>query len=238
MIEVVGETGSTNADLIARLQGGEGVVDGHWLRAARQTDGKGRQGRDWFSPEGNLYASTVITIWPSDPAPHSLAFVASLAVRDTLLSLGVSAHAVTLKWPNDVLLSGAKACGILMERTGNAVVAGIGLNLAHAPAIPGRQTASVATFLGTAAPAPDAALALLAGAFAVRLRYWREEGLAATLAQWQERAHPFGTPLSIHADAEVRISGTFAGLAPDGALRLRLATGEVRVVHSGDVALP
>lgn len=239
MIEIVEETASTNADLAQRLGAGEHVPEGYWLRAIRQNAGRGRRGRDWFSPEGNLTCSTVVNLRASDPPIHSLAFVAALAVHDVVAEAldphpaGVD-HCI-LKWPNDVLVNGAKISGVLLERCGDDVVTGIGINVCSAPDLSDRPTTS----LQAAGAACEAAAVLdrLAARFAARLTQWRTEGLAMVLADWQRSASPVGTPLLVTLDEEGALPGQFAGLDPDGALRLRLADGSLRVVHAGDVSL-
>ncbi|RZL52832.1 MAG: biotin--[acetyl-CoA-carboxylase] ligase, partial [Sphingomonas sp.] len=139
-IRTVAETGSTNADM--RLLARQGAEEGLWLRAERQTAGKGRLGRQWVSEPGNLYASTLVRLRPADPAPATLALVAAVALHR---AVGVFLpDAARLKWPNDLLLGDAKLSGILLERSEDAVVVGIGVNLAHHPDLPDRATTSLA----------------------------------------------------------------------------------------------
>ncbi|MFN2260234.1 MAG: biotin--[acetyl-CoA-carboxylase] ligase, partial [Parasphingopyxis sp.] len=130
-IITIAETGSTNDDLkeLAR----EGAAEGLWLRAERQTRGKGRRGRSWDSPAGNLYASTLVRLRDGDPAAASLALVAGVALWDALAGALGDAQGLQLKWPNDLLLGGAKLAGILLEREGEAVIVGCGVNLARHP---------------------------------------------------------------------------------------------------------
>ncbi len=234
-IEIVRETGSTSADLLARLTAGEAVHEGTWLVADRQSAGRGRQGRSWLDGPGNFMGSTAVRLLPQDPAPASLSFVAALAVYEALLGHVATPQALQLKWPNDVLLSGAKLAGILLERTGDAAVIGVGVNLAWSPDLAGRPTGH----LRTIGPAPDrdAFARDLVISFDRELDRWRQFGLEPILARWLAAAHPLGAPLAVHAADGSRIAGTFDGLDPDGALRLRLAEGTVRVIHAGDVSL-
>jgi BirA family biotin operon repressor/biotin-[acetyl-CoA-carboxylase] ligase len=242
LIRVVSETGSTNADLLARLAAGERMPEGFWLRAERQTGGKGRAGRTWESPAGNLYCSTVVNLRPDDHPAPSISLVAGLAVHDLLrgqlLNGGIQGLAEQrwLKWPNDVLYNDAKMAGVLCERLGDSVVVGIGVNVAVAPAIGGRPTIAIHQQNGRNANDPGRVLEFLAPLFAHRLSRWREAPLAATIVEWEARAHERGTVLRAVDNAEV-IEGEFDGLANDGALRLRLADGAVRVIHAGDVML-
>lgn len=234
-IETVAETGSTSADLLMRLAAAERVPEGHWLVAGRQTAGRGRQGRRWLDAPGNFMGSTAVHLSPQDPLPATLSFVAALAVYEAVLPRLAQPLDLQLKWPNDVLLRGDKFCGILLEREGNHAVVGVGVNLAAAPPVPDRAVRSLAD----EGPAPlQAAFATeLAFRFDEELARWRQFGLGPTLARWLAAAHPPGTPLTVHDPAGERIAGTFEGLDPDGALRLRLADGSARVIHAGDVTL-
>ncbi|MCC2975850.1 biotin--[acetyl-CoA-carboxylase] ligase [Sphingomonas sp. PL-96] len=234
MIRVVAETGSTNADLLA-LAGAGAVSEGLWLRAERQTAGRGRLGRAWVSPTGNLYASTVVRLRPSDPAAATLAFVAAVALEEAVRVHLPKARGLALKWPNDLLIAGAKLSGMLLERAGDMVVLGIGLNLAHHPDLADRLTTSLAAH--GAEVAPDAFLETLAEGFARWLARWRGEGLAPVRQRWLERAHPIGTALTARLPDGRGVTGLFHGLDADGALLLRLADGTRHVMHAGDVLL-
>ena len=235
MIQTVPSTGSTNADLAARLTGQERVAEGDWLVADRQSAGKGRQGRTWFDGIGNFMGSTVVRPAPNDPAPGTLALVAGLAVLEAAAPFVPPPHLPQLKWPNDVLIGGAKLCGVLLERVGDAVVIGIGVNLAAAPAVEGRATIALAQF----GPAPDrdTFAAALARQFDLELERWRSFGLEPLLRRWQAAAHAIGTPLLLGEPGKTPRAGTFAGLAADGALQLRLADGTTRTVHAGEIRL-
>ncbi len=236
-IEQVEETGSTNADLISRVEAGDAVPEGYWLRAERQYGGRGRLGRKWESPQGNLFCSTVVQLRKDDPPPHTLSFVVGLAVSDALKQSVLPNTPVLLKWPNDALIRGAKVAGILLERSGNFVIAGIGVNVGAAPEVAGRKTTSILAEGGKHGANPAQVLSLLAEAFEARLARWRREGLAATLDAWTAAAHPIGTPLVIAPGEGEEVRGDFAGLDADGALLLRLANGAMRTIHAGDVTM-
>jgi BirA family biotin operon repressor/biotin-[acetyl-CoA-carboxylase] ligase len=141
------------------------------------------------------------------------------------------APGVRIKWPNDLVAGSAKLAGILLEREGEAVVAGFGVNLAAHPDLRDRQATSVAA-LAERAPEAAAFLENLAEGFARWLDLWRREGLAPIRRYWLTAAHPVGTALSTEAGR-----GLFDGLDENGALRLRLADGSVRVIHAGDIFL-
>jgi len=230
----VAATGSTNADMLALARAGE--PEGSWLAAETQTAGRGRQGRPWTSPPGNLHASTLVRLRETDPPPPALALVAGVALEQVLAPLAPG-KGVCLKWPNDVLLGGAKLAGILLEREGDAVVVGFGANLAHAPDLPDRPTASLAAATGHA-PSPADLLAELEPVFAYWLGRWRGGGrLDPVRTRWLERAHHLGAALSVRVAGDHRLDGLFDGLDGQGALRLRLADGTTRVIHAGDVSL-
>jgi BirA family biotin operon repressor/biotin-[acetyl-CoA-carboxylase] ligase len=234
-IESVAETGSTSADLLARIAAGEPVQEGTWLVADRQNAGRGRQGRGWLDGPGNFMGSTAVRLLPQDPAPASLSFVAALAVYEAVLGHVAMPLALQLKWPNDLLLDGAKLAGILLERAGDAAVIGVGVNLAWAPEIAGRATGH----LRRIGPAPDrdAFARDLVISFDRELDRWRQFGLEPILSRWLAAAHPIGSTLAVHSADGAQVSGTFDGLEPDGALRLRLADGSARVIHAGDVTI-
>ena len=232
-IRTLAETGSTNDDMrdLAR----SGVEEGIWLRAERQAQGRGRQGRSWDSPAGNLYASTLVRLRASDPPAASLALVAGIALWDAVDRHLRAKESLMLKWPNDLLIGSAKLAGILLEREGDCVVIGCGANLAHHPEGLERPVTSLAAH----GPPPAAAdfAETLAEISAGWLDRWRTQGLPAITSAWIARAHPVGTPLTVQASGGDRLDGSFDGLAEDGALRLRLADGAVRVIHAGDVFL-
>ncbi len=229
MIRFVPEVGSTNEVLRERLAGGEHVPEGEWLVADRQNAGRGRQGRTWFDGAGNFMGSTVIHARHGDPALPTLSLVAGLAVHGAIDLSGAK-----LKWPNDVLVGPAKVAGMLLEGAGSAVILGIGVNLVAAPVVPGRATASLADF--TASPSRDDFADTLRKSFDLELQRWRDFGIAPIIRRWLAAAHPEGTAFTVDLAGE-QVSGTFAGLADDGALQLRLADGRLRAIHAGEVSL-
>ena len=188
-----------------------------WLRAERQTGGKGRQGRAWQSPPGNLHASTLVRLGPGDPPAPTLALVAAVALHEVVVDLRPGD--ARIKWPNDLLFDGAKLAGILLERQGDAVIIGFGVNLAHHPAGLDRPVDQPRRARRHGAR-PGPFLEILAAAFARWLGRWRDEGLAPVRAAWLAAAHPLGTALSTPEG-----EGLFDGLDESGALRLRLADG-------------
>jgi BirA family biotin operon repressor/biotin-[acetyl-CoA-carboxylase] ligase len=173
----------------------------------------------------------VVTLGAGDPPAASLSLAAGLALIEAV-ELAAPALPLMLKWPNDLMLGRAKLAGILLERTGDRIVAGFGVNLASAPALPEREAASLGAKISPQAFAP-----LLAGSFARLLSAWRSSDPEAFARAWLARAHPVGTHLTVHAGPEEKVTGMFAGIEVDGALRLRLESGEEQVIRAGDAAL-
>jgi BirA family transcriptional regulator, biotin operon repressor / biotin---[acetyl-CoA-carboxylase] ligase len=220
--------------LLARAR--EGAPEGLWLRADAQDGGRGRQGRHWESPFGNLFASTIVCLHSADPEASTLAFVAGLAAIDTIRLIAPDI-AVQLKWPNDILTaSGEKICGILLERTGDAVVAGFGINLHSHPENLDRSTSDLLS-LGANPPHAQAVVEVLADCFQIWLNRWRTVELASIFRNWDALAHPHGTALSVKLPDGAELEGLYAGLADDGALRLRLASSDIRAIHAADIFL-
>lgn len=226
-IRIVESAGSTNVDLIADRN----AIEGDWLVALEQHSGKGRQGRSWTSANGNFYGSTLVQLRERDSSAQTLSLIAGLALVEAV-DAAVPGQALMLKWPNDVLLLGRKLAGILLERTGDRVVVGFGVNLAVAPNLPDRQCAALGGQVTPLAFAP-----LLAASFARLLTLWRESEPALIIQAWLARGHPIGTKLTVHASKSERVSGRFDGLELDGALRLRLGNNELEVIRAADVEL-
>ena len=220
--------GSTN-DEAARLAD-EGASEGTVVWSREQTGGRGRRGRHWASPVGNLYSSTILR--PDCPAMRAaeLGFVAALAVADIV----PAERSVRLKWPNDVLVDGGKVAGILLEsaisQTGTVqhVVAGIGVNVGFAPQLPEMRYPGAA--LGGSV---EGALEKLTAAFAVRLAEWRRDGFETVRGHWLAKAGPLGAEVDVRLGDEL-VRGRFTGLDREGALLLETASGPRRIV-SGEL---
>jgi BirA family transcriptional regulator, biotin operon repressor / biotin---[acetyl-CoA-carboxylase] ligase len=226
-IRIVERAGSTNSDLLADAL----AVEGDWLVALDQQAGRGRQGRTWVSAAGNFYGSTLVQLRADDPPAQTLSLAAGLALVEAV-EIAVPGQALMLKWPNDVMVAGRKLAGILLERSGDRVALGFGVNLAEAPQLPDRQSASL-----DGKVAPEAFGPLLAGSFARLLGLWRQSEPAMLAQAWLARAHPLGTPLTVHLGSDETTSGRFAGIEADGALRLRRDNGDIDIVRAGDVEL-
>lgn len=213
----------------------QGAPEGLWLRAERQSGGRGRQGREWRSPPGNLYASSLVRLRSDDPPAPSLALVAAVALHEIAVAYAGGAE-ILIKWPNDLLCGGAKLSGILLERVDDAVILGFGVNLASHPEDLPTPATSLEALTGSA-PDPAIFADALASSLAAWIHKWRSEGLAPIRAQWLASAHPSGTALSVAGADGARVDGLFDCLDENGALRLRLADGSAHVIHAGDVFL-
>jgi BirA family transcriptional regulator, biotin operon repressor / biotin---[acetyl-CoA-carboxylase] ligase len=227
--------GSTND--AARQAGGPGVAETIVVWALEQTAGRGRRGRLWLSPLGNLYASFALRPdFPAAAAPQ-LGFVAALAVGDTLAAV-IPACRIAYKWPNDVMIAGCKIAGILVESEtaeggGLAtVVVGIGINLAVAPVATETPATSVAA-LGCAAPAPGLILEGLAGHFDVWLQRWRAAGFAPVRSAWRAAAATLGQPIRVKFE-RAELHGRFHDIDRDGSLLLETEDG-MRRISAGEV---
>jgi BirA family biotin operon repressor/biotin-[acetyl-CoA-carboxylase] ligase len=221
------EVGSTNDWLLARA---EALPDGHWVITDRQTAGRGRRGRVWNDGAGNFMGSVLVK---AQGQVQQLSFVAALALHDALSALTGQPARFTLKWPNDVHLDSTKCSGILLERQGDALVIGMGINLAHHPDGTERPATSLAA-AGLAVPTPAALLDELAAAF----RHWRDQwaahGFAPIRAAWLARAAGVGSRIVARLGNESP-EGLFSGLADDGALLMQLDDGTTRAIHAGEV---
>ena len=230
---------STNAEALARARAGErGPL---WIAAARQTAGRGRCGNAWASEPGNLYASLLL----SDPAPPAhlpeLCFVVALAARDAACAVAPQLAAkLKLKWPNDLLLDGAKVAGILIEAESvaaiTAVAAGIGVNCAHHPEnLPYPATSLAAC---GAAVTPDELLRALSRTMVLRLAQWdRGSGFAAIRSEWLAHAAGLGGDIHVRL-ADRELTGTFETLDRMGRLMLRLPAGRLEAITVGEVFAP
>jgi BirA family biotin operon repressor/biotin-[acetyl-CoA-carboxylase] ligase len=230
---------STNSEARRRAEAGEpGPL---WVWSERQSAGRGRAGREWHSEPGNLFASLLIGFDCPLSVASQLALLAGVAAYDTIAKLldEEKRDQLLLKWPNDVLLDGAKVAGLLLESTNapqahrSTVVIGTGINLAHHP----EELLQPATSLADhgAEVTPAAALEALAATTETWLRRW-EEGASfqAIRRAWLDRAGPTGRPLRVRLQDE-EAEGLFAGLDSGGALRLLMSDGAERRVAAGDV---
>ncbi len=239
--ECLDHVDSTNAEVIRRAVKGE--PGNLWIRARHQSAGRGRCGRQWASPAGNLYASLLLRLSCSLETALQLAFVAGIALFDAAARTGgISAGRLVLKWPNDLLLDTKKVGGILLEsrnagdRSALAVAIGTGLNLASHPDDTSIPATHLSADASKAPTGPDAAFFSLAQGTAHWLEAWGEgRGWSDIRQAWIERSLAPGTPISVklgNGPAE----GHYAGVDEAGALLLDANDGQVRVT-AGDVFL-
>lgn len=233
------EIDSTNAEARRRAEAGE--AGPLWITARRQTEGRGRRGRAWDTQAGNLAATLLLTTRKSPAEAAQITFLAALAVAD-LLDAFAPPSLVTIKWPNDVMLAGQKASGILVESGAHPggglwLAVGIGVNLAQAPEGTERPATSLAQHLRgdvAAPPSVEAAATHLAQAFSVWLERWTTLGFEPILDAWTARTTGLDGPATARLGHET-VEGRAEGVAADGALRLRLADGTLRLISAGDV---
>ncbi len=230
------ELDSTND--VARQQAQDGAAHGTVVLARRQTAGRGRHGRQWRSEEGNLFCSLVLYPDCHCTEAANLGFVAALAVRDSLSLLsGQSVHP-RLKWPNDVLISGKKVCGLLLEsflqgagKTG-AVILGVGVNLCHAPSETNYPATSLAA-AGGGQVFPEQALVAFLTTFDQWYRCWKKDGFGSIRAHWLTQAQGRGQKIRVRLPHD-DVVGIFEDLDESGALVLSSESG-TRLIHAGDV---
>jgi BirA family biotin operon repressor/biotin-[acetyl-CoA-carboxylase] ligase len=232
--------GSTNEE--ARRLALAGAAEFTVVWALEQTSGRGRRGRSWTSPSGNLYLSVVLRpeVPPGEAA--QIGFVAAVALAETLRQVLPPSGTISLKWPNDVLVNRRKVSGILPEvvATGeagqvDALVLGIGVNVAHHPP----DTAWPATDLTEAGARVELERLMerLAAALDRWIRLWQTEGFAPVRQRWKEQALPMGEPVELRLEGRV-LAGRFLDIDPEGALVLGSADGSAQLIRAGEVFFP
>jgi BirA family biotin operon repressor/biotin-[acetyl-CoA-carboxylase] ligase len=232
--------GSTNEE--AKRLALEGAPEFTAVWALEQTSGRGRRGRSWTSPRGNLYFSVVLKpeVPPSEAA--QIGFVASVALADTLREIVAPSASISLKWPNDVLVNRRKVSGILPEIVGTratghveALVLGMGINVANHP----EQTTWPATNLdGVGARVElEQVLERVSAALDRWIRVWRTEGFAPVRQRWKEQALPVGEAVELRLDGRV-LGGRYLGIDADGALVLGSPDGTRQLIRAGEVFFP
>jgi BirA family biotin operon repressor/biotin-[acetyl-CoA-carboxylase] ligase len=233
-ISILDTVDSTNADAMRRARAGErGPL---WIVAKEQSAGRGRRGRAWISPAGNLHATLMLT----DPAPAAaapqLGFVAGLALHDAAAAAAPAlAACLALKWPNDLMCGARKIAGILIEGEGNpvTVAVGIGVNCRHHPDV----TEFPATdFVAEGAEVDAATLSdLLAAAMHARLAQWqRGAGFAGIRAAWLARARGLGQPIRVRL-ADREMTGGFETIDDAGRLMVHVGNGKLEAIAAGEV---
>jgi BirA family biotin operon repressor/biotin-[acetyl-CoA-carboxylase] ligase len=227
--------GSTNDEVRRRAEAGAGA--GLVVMADQQTRGRGRHGRGWSSPPGNLYASVLLPAHGPLSASAQLSFVAGLALADALDHYAPKDALIRLKWPNDVLLGRAKVAGILLETVAaRGVIVGTGVNIASCPA----DTPYPATSLeaeGFAPTTPPALLATYLAALDGWFRQWCEAGFGPLRKAWCARSLGLGEEIRLRLERE-DLLGRFVDITASGALLLDLGARGRREIAAGDVFYP
>jgi BirA family transcriptional regulator, biotin operon repressor / biotin---[acetyl-CoA-carboxylase] ligase len=240
-LDVVAQTGSTNADLLAAAR--TGAAHGTVLAAEQQTGGRGRLGRTWATPPaaGALTFSVLLRPAAIPPAARGwLPLLAGVAAARALRA--AAAVEAVLKWPNDVLADGAKLAGILAEQAGDAVVIGIGINVGARredlpPPRPGALPPTSLALLGAASTDRTALLAAVLGELGEWYQRWTPAGDATACGLREEylrRCATIGTAVRVELPGGARLTGTATGIGPAGQLLVDTGDGPVPVT-AGDV---
>ena len=230
--ETIGST-SDEAKRLAR----DGAEEGLIIWAKTQTAGRGRRGRVWVSPLGNLHMSLVLRPHCRAGVAAQLGFVAALGMAAALRELAPRV-AVRCKWPNDLLANDKKIAGILLETEMVAsecpdfVVLGIGVNLASSPSDTPYPTTSLAKE-GVGSIAPDVVLARFVECITKWMNAWRKDGFLPIRDAWLAQAFGLGEPIQVRLERET-LDGRFLDLADDGALMLGMLDGSRRIA-AGEV---
>ncbi len=224
---------------LCRSLAAQGEPEGYAALALQQTQGRGSRGRDWQSPVGNFYGSALLRPHEAARDAGQWSLLAGVALASALAPLLPDPAAMALKWPNDVLLGGAKLAGILVDSAAAAdgtlewLVIGAGVNLAVAPDVPGRAVAAVADVAPP--PSPQA----FAARFLAELDRWRRvralHGFEPIRQAWLARAPQLGTPTTLRVGEQL-LGGDFAGLSGDGALLLHTGS-RIQAFSTGEVLL-
>ena len=234
-----GAIGSTNDE--ARRLAEAGAPAGQVVVADQQTAGRGRSGRAWISPSGNLYASVLLRPTRDLRMFGQLSLIASLALAEAIAELATTPLAIRLKGPNDVLLEGGKVAGILLESGGDGgpggrfVIIGSGVNLTSAPADTPYPATSLARE-GLTDLSPERLLAGYLGALERWRAIWEQRGFAEIRTAWLARAANLDGPIRLRLPTE-QLAGRFADLTPAGALILEQGNGSRREITAGEVVL-
>jgi BirA family biotin operon repressor/biotin-[acetyl-CoA-carboxylase] ligase len=222
-------TASTNDD--AKQEAERGAPEGLVIHATQQTAGRGRHGRVWESPAGNLYTSIVLRPEGTLSSIGFFSFVVALAISDTIRDY-LPPETVSLKWPNDVLVNGKKISGILLESGDGYLVIGIGINVAHYPAQTLYPTTSLVAESPNTVRDVDSVLQNLLKHLAVWYTEFQHNGFLPIRDAWQKRA---GTGRVQVKTSGQNVDGDFVGIDLNGCLRIRLADGTDRTFSTGDV---
>lgn len=229
--------GSTNECAKQWLK--DGVAAPFWIVSDEQTGGRGRHGRDWVSLKGNLFASTAQKVAAKGIKLTTLSLVTAMAVHDAILKTSDDTPRLTLKWPNDILSGQAKLAGILIENQSDPnaddtnIVIGFGINIQSSPVISDKDTTCLRNINHHATR--DEILNQLILSLDYWIKRWDNGNNFNEIRQsWLERAAPIGAPLTVKIGQE-QLTGKFAGLDENGALKLELENKTIKLITGGEI---
>ena len=224
----------------ARQRAEAGADNFTLIWAGEQLGGRGRQGRNWASPKGNLYLSIILRPACTPAVAAQLSFLSAVALSEAFGKVAPPMAEVTFKWPNDVLLNGRKAAGILLESKSGAdeevdyLLIGMGVNIQSHP----EDTPFPATSLRFEGCSPDiteaAVLEAFSRPFLAWVHRWLDEGFPPVRKAWLNHAAHIGEEIEVRLKDET-LKGVFDALDEEGHLLLKLAGGEIRRISAGDV---
>lgn len=235
-LDAVTSTNDYAATLIER-----GEPTPFWVSAKSQTAGRGRRGRHWVSIAGNLYCTGVYPALKTPQVTGHLSFVAAIALIETLKDY-VKADTLSIKWPNDVLIKGAKCAGILLEARKDKILIGVGVNLMSAPSDTPYPASSVIDHIPhdvlsnpePKVPNPETVLAVFASRFDDWYKKLIVNGFSPIREKWLSHAAHIPGNVTVHL-ANESFTGESIGLGANGELQVRLLNGTMRNIHAGDV---
>lgn len=223
-LETVGST-NDHARQIARAGAAAGTV----VWAHEQTSGRGRQGHHWVSLSGNLFMSLILRPKTAPADIGQLSFLSAVALANALEEILPATVRIHLKWPNDLLLNGKKAAGILIETEGDFAIVGIGVNITGAP-----KGATFLKALGAEKVEAGRLLEGVAGEVDRLAGLWEKEGFQDIREAWLARAYKLGEEITARLPQQT-LTGIFKGLDKSGALQLQMPDGTLKIVSSGEI---
>ena len=240
LLTVLDKVDSTNAE--ARRRAEDGAPDGTMIQGITQTEGRGRRGRRWESPRGNLYMSLILK--PDCSVVHglSIAFVSAIAMYEALASIVPPMVEINVKWPNDILVNGRKVAGILLESSSDYnsklrwLVLGVGVNIKSFPEDTEYPATSL-NFEGAMSTSATEVLCSFARHFKRWLNMWMDEGFPVIRTAWLQRAAYLGKRIEVRLPNE-RFSGRFLDIDERGCLIVEVKNGDNRSVSVGDIFPP
>ncbi len=222
----------------------DGIEGNHAIWAESQTQGHGRYGRHWVSPPGNLYLSLLLRPEHDVATASQLAFVAAVAMADTVSFFLSTSARIGYKWPNDIMVENKKIGGVLLESRLKAgsnsldwLIIGVGINIIDHPELLAERTGYEATSLqkeGAEIPSVSAVLYKFMQSFTANCAKWKKNGFSPLKELFLEKALNVGRTITVRT-ADSRLSGVFTGINDDGCLLLTLEGGHQHVITVGDL---